>query len=100
MNKRKTFAILFVMFALLTFAQTSSDGIIRGNANPNEIYTPLKPADGKGAVFNTQAELNSKIQSKKDNMIAMINANINDPVKVKYYREELWRFENAIVQTP
>lgn len=64
------------------------------------IYTSLKPIDGQGAVFNTKEELDAKVQDKKDKMLALIKENANDPIKVKTYREELWRFENAVVQAP
>ena len=100
MNNRKIFTATFILFAFATFSQTDSDGIVRGKSIQNETYTALKPVDSKPAVFNSQDELNSKMQSKKENMIALIKANESDPIKVKYYREELWRFENAIVQPP
>ena len=37
---------------------------------------------------------------KKNNIILLIQQNQNDSVKVIYYRKELWRYENAVIQQP
>jgi hypothetical protein len=66
----------------------------------NDIYTGLKPADGLPAVFNSREQLETKVKDKKDNILALIKENAKDPVKVKAYREELWRLENAMVVDP
>lgn len=69
-------------------------------AETENIYTALMPKDGQPAVFNSKAELDAKIADKKNGIINLIKANEKDTEKVKYYREELWRFENAIVKEP
>jgi hypothetical protein len=95
---KKNIFFLFIFFALTSqiVAQEKSNAVSKPN-NPN-LYTSLKPNDVQPAVFSSQAELNAKIQDKKDKIQALIAANVNDSVKLKYYREELWRFENAIVK--
>jgi hypothetical protein len=50
-------------------------------------------------VFGTQQELNDKQASKKSAILSEIKANEKNPERVKALREELWRVENAIVQT-
>lgn len=67
----------------------------------NEVMiTSLKPLDERGAVFSSQEELDAKVADKKNGIILLIKENTNDLEKVKMYREELWRFENATVQPP
>lgn len=63
----------------------------------NNNYISLKPSDGQPAVFNTKQEMLSKIDDKKNKIKALIIQNQSDSIKLKYYREELWRFENAVV---
>lgn len=63
----------------------------------NPLLTSLKPADGKPATFSSQTELENTVPAK----IAAINEEIlktpNDTVRVNYLRQQLWRFENAVV---
>lgn len=63
----------------------------------NPLLTSLKPADGTPAIFPTQEELDSKVPAKIDGIKEEILNNSNDAVRVKYLREQLWRFENAVV---
>lgn len=97
MKKSLLLAISLFAFSTITLAQVKStdNKVIKEN-----IYTSLKPADGQPAVFSSQEELNGKLQDKKDKTILLIKENEKDPVQVKMYREQLWRFENAIVQEP
>lgn len=95
----KKISLLILVFISTTFVSVAQDGKTTTKKNVEEsIYTSLKPADGQGAVFNSKEEMQAKIQDKKDKMIGLIKENANDPVKVKQYREELWRFENAVVK--
>jgi hypothetical protein len=83
-----------------SIAQINSATVSKKPAeNPvTDIYTSIKPADGNPVIFSSQEELESKIQSKKDNILGMIRQNASDTAKVRYLRQELWRFENAIVK--
>jgi hypothetical protein len=84
-----------------SIAQINSAVSKKPAENPvTDIYTSVKPADGNPAVFSSKEELESKIQYKKDNILGMIRQNASDTAKVRYLRQELWRFENAIVKKP
>ncbi len=94
MNKSILILFAILSFTSLTFAQE--------NKKPQQevIYTPLKPADGTPAVFTTQEELNAKVPVKKTNLLNLIKENSTDTAQVRMLREQLWRFENAIVKAP
>jgi hypothetical protein len=63
----------------------------------NPLLTSIKPADGKPATFSSQTDLENTVPAK----IAAIKEEIlktpNDTVRVNHLRQQLWRFENAIV---
>jgi hypothetical protein len=61
------------------------------------ILTSIKPADEQPVVFANKMELDQKVDFKIENTKRAILENRNDAVKVRQLREELWRFENAIV---
>jgi len=62
------------------------------------LLTAIKPVDGNPVVFSNQVELESNVGFKIENVKQLILENQNDAIKVRQLREELWRFENAIVQ--
>jgi hypothetical protein len=86
-----------LLFLCITGAQAQNPTQNKAKA---DIYSPLKPKDASPYVFTTQAELDAKKESKKNTIIARIRQNENDAVKVQRLREQLWRIENAVVQTP
>jgi hypothetical protein len=88
--KKNLLVLCFCLIAGGIFSQTAKDA----------IYSGLRPADAKPAVFSSQAEMDAKKESKKNAIKDLITQNSTDPVKVKMYREELWRFENAVVAEP
>ena len=91
---------LILFFASLSMATAivGQDKSINSNKTIiGNIYTSLKPLDEQPAVFSSQADLDAKIQDKKNKTVQLISDNKNDPDLVKKYREQLWRFENAIV---
>ena len=92
------FIIAFLALSSVSVAQDRTSATKK--ATEENIYTSLKPADGQPAVFSSQQEKDAKVQGKKDAVVLMIRENANNPEKVKYLREELWRFENAIVAEP
>lgn len=62
-----------------------------------ELLTPLKPANEKPATFTSQAHMDEKKEAKIEAIKAQIIENQNNPERVKVLRQDLWRFENAIV---
>jgi hypothetical protein len=94
---------ILLLFSALLFAGLAQGQkqvqAIKKESN-GSIYSPLKPADNRPAVFSTKEELDAKVSDKKQGIMALIYENRADDAKVRYYREELWRFENAIVESP
>jgi len=92
MKKSILFLIVFFGFASVIIAQDKS------KPDSENIYTALRPADGNPVVFNSQEELNAKIEAKKKNILTLIKENSGDTAQVRILREQLWRFENAVVK--
>jgi len=99
MKMKKIFLVMMAFFLVNTISVQTGNSKSKKTAGEN-IYTALMPKDAQPAVFNSKVELDAKIADKKNGIINLIKANENDAEKVKYYREELWRFENAIVKEP
>jgi hypothetical protein len=97
MKKPTILALIFTAFGFIGLAQNSHTSS-KVAKEEGSIYTSLKPADAQPAVFTTKEELDAKIQDKKNRTLEQIKTHANDPAKVKALREQLWRFENAIVQ--
>ena len=89
--------ILFLLATGFSFAQNKSEQINKNSKTVN-IYTSLKPLDGLGYVFSSEEDLKSRVPNKKSGIISQIVKNEKDSLKVKMLREELWRFENAVVK--
>ena len=69
------------------------------SANAAEsIYVSVKPADESPVVFANQEELDSKKDEKIEKIKTLIKEYQSDPNELLRLREELWRFENAIVK--
>ena len=64
---------------------------------PNQEITSLKPIDGYAAVFTTQVDLDQTVPMKIAKIKEMIASGQYGEDRIKVLREELWRFENAIV---
>ncbi len=91
----------FLLFsALMTFSLV---GLSQNNANTSvkksteTIYTSLKPSDASPATFSSKELLDAKVPDKKQAILDQIKQNRSNPAMVKKLREDLWRFENAIV---
>lgn len=95
--KRKLLSVAVLL--ALSVLGTAQNKTTLSKKSESGIYTSLKPADGSPYVFGTQQELNDKQASKKGAILSEIKANEKNPERVKALREELWRVENAIVQT-
>lgn len=64
----------------------------------SDLFKSIKPEDGQPVVFANQAELDGKVEDKIQNMKQQLVENRNNPEMVIYLKQELWRFENAIVK--
>lgn len=96
--KKIPILLLFLTAGFASTAQTNNATSPAKTETKENIYTSLKPADGQVVVFHSKEEMEAKVEGKKENMREFIRQNANDPERVKYYREELWRFENAVVK--
>lgn len=72
---------------------------INAQSSDTEI-TSIKPKDATPVFFSTQEELDSKKVEKIEKIKDQIKQNIGNDEKTLYLRQELWRFENAVVSTP
>ncbi len=99
MKKVNTICLICIFLSLAGFSQTPASGKT-STKTAEEIYTPLKPKDGSPAVFGSKSDLEAKKQSKIDATLELIKKNKDKPELVMQYREQLWRFENAIVVEP
>ena len=99
MKKVNTICLICIFLSLGAFSQTPATGKT-STKTTEEIYTPLKPKDGSPAVFSSKSDLEAKKQSKIDATLELIKKNKDKPELVLQYREQLWRFENAIVVEP
>jgi len=86
--KKMILTLALGLTSMVVVAQSSSE------------ITSLKPLDESPAVFSSQAEMDEKKSEKIAKMKVMIRENEGDEEKIKQLREELWRFENAIVVEP
>ncbi|MBK7130432.1 MAG: hypothetical protein IPM74_10175 [Crocinitomicaceae bacterium] len=92
---KKTLIILSLLFGGMTIHQAYAQETVQTEQNP--ILTGIKPADGQPVTFSSQAELDSTVPGKISALKEEILKNANDSVRVNYLRQQLWRFENAIV---
>lgn len=95
--KKNLTSLIFAALTSISLAQNKSEKSSKTNEN---IYTSLRPSDLQPAVFSSQNELNEKIEDKKNKTLLLIKENKDDTLKLRIYREQLWRFENAIVLEP
>lgn len=92
----------FIMFGILLLGSNVFGQELTNNTNiqvqKEDILTSIPPTDMSPVVFTTQEELELKLNDKILNVKALIIENKDNPERLRYYREELWRFENAIVK--
>jgi hypothetical protein len=99
MKKTHLLTVALLFLSLLSFSQNKTP--VRTNSSTQEeILTPLKPLDASPAVFSSAQELEAKKQGKINATRDLIRKNKNNAKLVVQYREQLWRFENAIVVEP
>jgi hypothetical protein len=97
MKKTHLILLALVFMSLVGFSQNAAGKPSTKATQTEDIYSPLKPADASPAVFSSKEEMQSKLQDKKYNTIELIRQNKDNPEQVKQLREQLWRFEHAIV---
>lgn len=61
------------------------------------VVGSLKPADATPATFGSKEELEKTVPMKMAAIKEAINSGKYDDVQLQKLREELWRFENAVV---
>lgn len=98
--KKTTIILSILAMSSGIYAQTETTS----NSNSVELtegnlFQSIKPVDGQPVVFPTQEELDAKIDDKIEKIKQQLTENKDNPEKVLYLKEELWRFENAIVKT-
>lgn len=92
--------LLFLGFIFLGFLSTNLHAQENGVTNSSDdVYSALKPEDGKPMVFATEAEMQKTVPSKIEACKLAIRENLNTPSRVQYNRELIWRFENAVVKS-
>lgn len=98
MKKEVILFSAFMALSLSGFSQSQSNTTVQ-KENSKSMYTPLKPSDASPATFSSQEELNTKVPAKKSAIKDQITLNKDNPEMVKQLRQDLWRFEHAIVVT-
>ena len=94
------FTLGVILMSTGAFAQTNSNPSITEMEQTNsDLFKSIKPVDGQPVIFANQAELEEKVDYKIDQMKQQLVENRNNPEKVIYLKQELWRFENAIAKT-
>lgn len=81
-----------VIFSAALNAQSSKTVLTK------EMIHSDRPADAIPKFFKSQEELNSTVPLKVDQLKQLIIDNQTDMDKVFFYREEIWRYENAVVE--
>lgn len=90
-----------LLVSMFAFGAFISDSIGQSALTPItiETATSIKPIDGKAAIFESNEDF-IRIQNEKIlELKGMIVKLQNEPSKVQFYREELWRYENAVINT-
>lgn len=97
--KKLMMAIGFTVLGTAVYSQTESKVTIQTvTSTDNDLFKSIKPADGAPAVFANQAELDAKRADKIDKVKQRLMENKENPEMVKFLKEDLWRFENAIAK--
>lgn len=95
--------LLFAIFGFVinsssvSFSQTTPVyPPVRNEAVQSTEVTSLKPIDASPATFSSQEELDKIVPVKIAKIKEMIKAEKNNE-RIQLLREDLWRFENAVV---
>lgn len=99
MKKELLFAIFgfVIISSSVSFSQTTPVyPPVRKETTETTEVTSLKPANASPATFSTKEELDKTVPMKIAKIKEMIKAEKNDE-RIKVLREDLWRFENAVV---
>jgi len=99
MKKTHLIASALIFMSLSAFSQQNTP-VKTDSQVQEEVFTPLKPLDASPAVFSSKQELEQKKPLKINGVKDEIRIHKNNPEMIKQLREQLWRFENAIVIEP
>lgn len=94
---KKTLLFIGLLMSTMAFGQSGTQISNPANADQSALFVSIRPVDGRGAVFPTQAELDAKIDDKIDKIKQLILENKDKPSELEKLQTELWRFENAVV---
>jgi hypothetical protein len=92
-----------LIISLFSFSQEKVSTSLRPTPKKEVVETEspstlsLKPADAAPATFGSKEELEKAVPMKIAKIKETINSGKLDDVQLQKYREELWRFENAVV---
>lgn len=81
-----------VIFSAALNAQSSSAVLTK------EMIHSDRPADAIPKSFKSKEELDLTVPQKVDELKQLILDNQTNKDKVFFYREEIWRYENAVVE--
>lgn len=103
MNRSLLLTAVTLIVSLFSFSQekvrTTLQPAPKAEVTKSEStsITSLKPADATPATFSTKEELEKAVPMKTAKIKEAINSGKYDDVQLQKLREELWRFENAVV---
>ena len=89
--------LVCLLFSEATIAQTKMTSAPAAIQDSKVETSSLKPENGIPASFATQKELDATVPVKIAKLQEMILSGQYDDVRIQYLREEIWRFENAVV---
>jgi len=94
----KKIALIAIACFMLAVKMTAQEKQVLNARQANEnIYTGIKPPDGRAYIYGSKEEMEKSISGKKSNVLEQIKKNQSDPERVKLLRMELWRIENGTV---
>ena len=90
----------FMLSSNVSFSQMTTGTSMKAVAVTNDTSdktSALKPADEQPYTFSSQKELESSVPKKINALKDQILSGKLTEVQVKESREQIWRFENAVV---
>lgn len=102
MKRKPLLATILFVFCFIGLGISQSDVSAKpANVKVEETKSEsVKPADGIPAKFSSKEELESAVPLKTAKIKEMIQSGQYSGDRLRVLREELWRFENAIVVKP
>lgn len=97
--------LLFVSLVIMLstseiFAQMTVAPVTKTSTNNESVAyetTALKPVDGQPYTFPSKEVLENSVPEKINGLHDQILSGKNTEAQIKELREQIWRFENAVV---